>query len=325
MSLLRTSVLAGAGSLLGSLALAQSVTVTPTTVRVGESVTVRVQNGPGNGSDWVARALPTDLLNAHANDWRYMNGTQTAGGPQTSATFTWTMPTTGSFVFRFFEADHYILKATSQVVTVVAINDPFESPTGFSVGGAPVIDSTGTWVGPPVQGVPGPPGPQGPIGPPGGPVGPPGPQGPQGPVGAVGPQGPQGPQGIAGPTGPPGGPPGPQGPAGPAGPRGFDGPTGPQGPAGPQGPQGFGGPQGPQGFPGGPGPIGPPGPSAGTIAVCGTSGNTQCRFPWIKLGGSGACNSGPGMNFGCSISASNGSCSIPPGHGGCVECIVCGR
>lgn len=88
--------------------------------------------------------------------------------------------------------------------------------TGVSIGGAPVIDDGGQWVGDPT-GLVGPPGPQGPAGT----------DGATGATGAQGPQGPQGPQGI-------------QGLAGPAGATGATGPTGPQGPQGPQGPAGSG-------------------------------------------------------------------------------------
>jgi hypothetical protein len=67
----------------------------------------------------------------------------------------------------------------------------------LSIGGTPVIDSTGAWQGNPA-------GLQGPAGPPGAP----GPAGPAGPPGAAGPAGPAGPPGAAGAAGP----------AGPAGP-----------------------------------------------------------------------------------------------------------
>jgi hypothetical protein len=68
-----------------------------------------------------------------------------------------------------------------------------------SVGGSPVIDGSGQWVGDPTGLV-----------------------GPEGPAGAEGPPGPQGAQGIQG-------PPGPEGPEGSAGPAGPEGPPGPAG------------------------------------------------------------------------------------------------
>lgn len=79
------------------------------------------------------------------------------------------------------------------------------NPASVWIAGAPVIDSSGQWVGDPT----GLQGPQGEQGEPGvqGPKGDAGPVGPQGPKGDAGPVGPQGEQGI----------PGLQGPAGPAG------------------------------------------------------------------------------------------------------------
>jgi len=77
------------------------------------------------------------------------------------------------------------------------------SPASVSVGGAVVIDQTGSWVGSPT-----------------GLTGPMGPAGPAGPAGADGAQGPEGPQGPDGPIGPPGLT-GPVGPIGPVGPGGF--------------------------------------------------------------------------------------------------------
>lgn len=62
--------------------------------------------------------------------------------------------------------------------------------SSLSVGGTPVIDADGTWVGP-SAGLTGPRGATGEVGPIG-------PEGPEGPIGATGPQGPQGPQGPSG-------------------------------------------------------------------------------------------------------------------------------
>lgn len=66
-------------------------------------------------------------------------------------------------------------------------------PNSVTVGGMPVIDALGNWVGPSSGLI----GPMGPIGP-AGPTGPAGPIGTEGPVGPMGPQGPIGPQGPAG-------------------------------------------------------------------------------------------------------------------------------
>lgn len=63
----------------------------------------------------------------------------------------------------------------------------------LSVGGTPVIEADGTWVGP-TAGLAGPRGATGDVGP----VGPEGPEGPEGPIGPMGPAGPQGAQGPSG-------------------------------------------------------------------------------------------------------------------------------
>jgi hypothetical protein len=67
------------------------------------------------------------------------------------------------------------------------------TPNSVTVGGTPVIDSTGHWIGSPT-GLQGPQGPQGPQGA----------TGPKGATGAKGATGPQGPQGAKGPIGPQG-------------------------------------------------------------------------------------------------------------------------
>lgn len=91
------------------------------------------------------------------------------------------------------------------------------NPAGVNIGGVPVIDGSGNWVGrlTGLQGPQGEPGPQGEAGP----------AGAQGPAGAPGPMGPAGAQGPAGPAGA----------TGPAGPAGATGAAGPQGPAGANG------------------------------------------------------------------------------------------
>ncbi|MDB4957104.1 MAG: hypothetical protein JWO36_4673 [Myxococcales bacterium] len=94
------------------------------------------------------------------------------------------------------------------------------TPKTVSVGGAPVIDNTGKWVGPSTGLV----GPQGPTGATG-------PMGPQGPTGAMGPQGMMGATGAMGAMGP-------QGPTGAAGAPGATGAAGATGATGPQGPPG---------------------------------------------------------------------------------------
>lgn len=100
------------------------------------------------------------------------------------------------------------------------------NPATVSVGGVPVIDGAGAWVGDPT-GLMGPPGEAGAEGPEGpeGQAGAPGPEGPMGPQGEPGIQGPIGPQGMPGEPGAPGAP-------------GAEGPVGPPGDIGPEGPPG---------------------------------------------------------------------------------------
>jgi len=96
----------------------------------------------------------------------------------------------------------------------------------LTVGGVPVIDANGAWVGAPT-GLIGPTGPQGDVGP----------AGATGPAGAKGDQGVQGIQGIQGLTGATGavGPKGDQGVQGDVGPAGATGAVGPKGDQGPAG------------------------------------------------------------------------------------------
>jgi hypothetical protein len=94
------------------------------------------------------------------------------------------------------------------------------TPHTVSVGGNPVIDKSGNWVGP-ATGLQGPTGPAGPAGAAGA-MGLPGATGAAGPAGPTGPAGLQGIQGIQGPPGANGAP----------GATGATGPTGPTGPSG---------------------------------------------------------------------------------------------
>jgi hypothetical protein len=116
------------------------------------------------------------------------------------------------------------------------------TPTTISIGGAPVIDATGKWVGDPT-GLVGPTGADGAVGPIGpiGPTGADGAMGPMGPAGATGAIGPMGPMGVAGPVGA-------AGPTGAAGPAGAAGATGAAGPAGATGAAGAAGPAGATGI-----------------------------------------------------------------------------
>ena len=186
------------------------------------------------------------------------------------------------------------------------------TPSSVSIEGfGKVIDSDGSWVGPPTGliGATGPAGPAGPAGAdgptgaqgPAGTAGADGPVGPTGPAGAAGVIGPTGPQGIQGPTGAAGaiGPTGPQGIQGPQGPTGAVGPTGPTGaqdalgPTGPQpiqkpqGPTGAIGPTGPQGTQGSTGATGAVGPT-GPTGPQGTTGAVGPTGPQGAAGATGA-------------------------------------
>jgi hypothetical protein len=93
----------------------------PITVTRGASVTVAVSGGPALPLDWVGQYVSTAV---HPGQpflaWKYLSNTQAppASG-LASATLTFTMPTTpGSYNFRFFRDDGYVLLATSPTVTV---------------------------------------------------------------------------------------------------------------------------------------------------------------------------------------------------------------
>jgi hypothetical protein len=118
----------------------------------------------------------------------------------------------------------------------------------IAIGGTPVIDGTGKWVG--------------------------------SPTGLQGPAGPAGPTGATGATGP-------KGDTGATGPKGDTGATGAAGPAGPTGPTGATGPKGDTGATGATGPRGPAGPVVTSVAVC-TGPQNACNCSErtiIKTGG----------------------------------------
>jgi len=183
----------------------------------------------------------------------------------------------------------------------------------LSVGGAPVIDANGNWVGSPT-GLVGPQGDVGPVGPQGD-VGPMGATGPQGLTGDVGPMGPQGLKGDTGPVGAQGvkgdtGPAGAQGVKGDTGPAGATGPAGPIGATGPKGATGATGPAGPTGVTGATGPAGPTGATgpAGATGATGPTGATGAT------GAAGATGPGPVLSGGgaakfCAGSTPRGSTS----------------
>jgi hypothetical protein len=95
----------------------------PVGVQPGATVTVQVAGGPGLIRDWVARHEVAAANNVHANDWKYLNGLQTAPATgRTSATLTFAMPTTpGDYNLRFFRNDTYTLLAVSPTIHVGAV------------------------------------------------------------------------------------------------------------------------------------------------------------------------------------------------------------
>src|SRR5437899_12592139 len=110
------------------LATSQSVTVNavpttlsvnPTTVNSGGTVTVTVANGPGSPTDWVGLYQQGAADTAFV-DWRYLNGTKSAPGTGlSSANFQFPMPTTaGTYEFRLFASNGLTRLATSPPVTV---------------------------------------------------------------------------------------------------------------------------------------------------------------------------------------------------------------
>ena len=113
------------------------------------------------------------------------------------------------------------------------------TPRTVSVGGQPVIDENGRWVGE-IAGLQGPQGERGEVGP----TGSAGATGERGPVGERGPRGDRGERGPSGLQGDPG-PQGEVGLQGETGPQGDRGPRGEQGQAGVRGEQGERGPMGP--------------------------------------------------------------------------------
>ena len=91
-----------------------SVTLSAATGTVGGSVLATVTNGPGTPGDWVGLYDATGTV----RQWQYLNGAQTL--PATgiaNATVTFTLPATGTYHVRLFNAT-YTLVATSTTVTV---------------------------------------------------------------------------------------------------------------------------------------------------------------------------------------------------------------
>src|SRR5262249_57669640 len=96
-----------------------TVSVSPPTVSPGGTVTISFAQGPGLAHDWFAE-YPVGYTNHDYITWDYLNGSQTPPTTGvTSATFSFTMPTTpGQYVFTFYTNDTYAPLSTSPTVTV---------------------------------------------------------------------------------------------------------------------------------------------------------------------------------------------------------------
>ena len=94
-----------------------TLTVSATTVSPGAPVTVTVANGPGNPSNWVMLAAASAADSSYLT-WQHLNGsTIPPATGLTSATLTFTAPTTpGTYNFRFMAGTTKL--ATSATVTV---------------------------------------------------------------------------------------------------------------------------------------------------------------------------------------------------------------
>jgi hypothetical protein len=103
-----------ASLLVNGTALGTTVTVAPSA-----SVTVAVSNGPANTTDWVG-LYAVGSADSPSITWQYLSGTTTP--PATglsSATLTFTMPSTpGNYEFRFFANNEWTHLAFSTMVTV---------------------------------------------------------------------------------------------------------------------------------------------------------------------------------------------------------------
>jgi hypothetical protein len=141
-------------------------TIVPSTTSgaPGATVTATVANGPGNTADWIG-LYSVGAADSTYVDYKYLNGLKTVPtSGVTSASVTFTMPTTpGTYQFRFFANNVFTLLATGATITVSGTAPPPPPPpTGASITvsttsvatGAPVTATiangpanTGDWVG----------------------------------------------------------------------------------------------------------------------------------------------------------------------------------
>jgi hypothetical protein len=87
-------------------------------VAAGSTVTVGVQNGPGNPTDWVG-LYPTGAADTSYLNWFYLNGSKFApAAGMTTATLPFVMPgSSGTYEFRLFSNNGFTRLAVSPMVT----------------------------------------------------------------------------------------------------------------------------------------------------------------------------------------------------------------
>jgi len=97
-----------------------SVSIAPSPVAAGGTITVTVSNGPGNSTDWVGLFSTTAADNAYV-DWMYLNGLKTLPASGVSnATLQFVAPmTAGTYHVRLFQGSPTLKLATSNAVSVI--------------------------------------------------------------------------------------------------------------------------------------------------------------------------------------------------------------
>ncbi len=107
-----------------------SITAGPSSLNVGQTITVSVSNGPASRFDLVA-LYPASSTNASGYlDWKFLNGTQSAPATGLSnATVSFTAPTqAGQYRVRLLYNNSSTVLATSGIITVSAVATPPPPP-----------------------------------------------------------------------------------------------------------------------------------------------------------------------------------------------------